>query len=1097
MPSLTRCFKYFLPAILLMVSASLFGEPPTIKFIENKCQWPDQVQYGANVHGAFFGINQGGFSYTFLDTYEVEERHHQGHQRDEESSMIPDWDGVIPGHYITSTFIGANKNAKRFPFGMLPEYYNYFLGNDQSKWSSHAAAYEGVLYEAYYQGIDLKVYSHGENLKYEFIVSPGADPNQISFVYEGADHVKLVDGDLVVKASSFSFIEKKPVVYQIINGATIYVNSKYQLEDNLVHFCLDEYDPCYPLVIDPVLIFSTYSGSTADNWGSTATPGENGTLYSAGVTNHLSFGGTFPATPGAFQTTYGGLYDIGILKYDSTGSKLLYATYLGGSDSESPHSLVINSNDELLVLGTTGSSDFPTSLNAFDRSYNGGIPITILQGSIIDYPSGSDIFVVKLNSMGNTLLASTLLGGSNNDGMNPVTSPLVANYGDQLRGDIISDDENNIYIATVTSSNDFPAVNSFGETYNTGISDALIMKLNPELSQITWAGYYGGTGADASHTIKFDSEGNLVVGGGTTSINFPATAEAYQTTHAGSVDGWISKIRNDGSEIINSTLTGTPTFNQVYFIDLDEEGNIYAYGQTTGSFPITTGVYYNLFGGQFLQKFDAALSKLVYSTVFGSGAGVPNISPTAFMVNDCNNIYLSGWGGRVNSDTRYWNSSTYGMPVTTDAIQKTTRGSDFYFIVLSSDATRLLYATFLGGTQSSTHVDGGTSRFDKSGIVYHAVCSGCRYFNTTNLPTSDFPTTAGAWSRTNNSLNCNNAAFKFDLTLLKASIQTNSVALNQPGLNRVCIPDKIVFQNKSTGGTYYQWQFGDGGSLEKIDTARIIYQYMNPGVYKVKLKVIDLGTCLGVDSTSTTIYVNKATGFAGDDQDMCFDAGTKLIAGGGTQYSWSTSEGIISTSATPRVNPEKDTPYFISIIDQNGCIKEDTVNINVTPGIPLDFTYSKIYDCYSRPQLQVENLTDSDQQMFFDFGDGVTSDLTSGNHEYENDGTYLVRLVGIREACVYEKRMDIPVYTLLVPNVITPDEFPENNFFQILYGGRPISESPFKASLNVYNRWGGLIFGSGDYNDDWNASNVQSGVYFYELNLENETTCKGWVQVIK
>lgn len=1090
----TFCFNYLLTGILLMVSVNLFGEPPTIKFIENKCQWPDQVQYGANVHGAFFAINQGGFSYTFLDTHEVEERHHQGHQSEDESSMIPDRDGLMPGHYITSTFMGANKNAMGVPFGMLPEYYNYFLGNDQSKWSSHAYAYEGVLYEEYYQGINLNVYSQGENLKYEFIVAPGADPNQISFVYAGADQVKLVDGDLIVKASSFSFIEKKPVVYQIINGVTVYVNSEYQLEDNLVRFCLDEYDPCYPLVIDPILIFSTYSGSTADNWGSTATPGEHGTLYSAGVTNPGEFtGGSFPATPGAFQTTYGGVYDIGILKYDSTGSKLLYATYLGGSDSESPHSLVINGNDELLVLGTTGSSNFPTSLSAFDRSYNGGVT----ERNVIEYNSGSDLFVARISSDGRVLIASTLLGGSDNDGMNPSSSPLVVNYGDQLRGDIISDDENNIYVATVTASDDFPVTNSFGLTYRAGMTDALILKLNPSLSQITWAGFLGGSGADASHTIKFDSEGNLVVGGGTTSINFPATTGAYQNLHAGSVDGWITKIRSDGSEITSSTLTGTPTFNQVYFIDLDKEDNIYAYGQTTGSFPITSGVYYNLFGGQFLQKFDASLSKLVYSTVFGSGAGMPNISPTAFLVNDCNNIYLSGWGGQINNRLGFWNSSTFGMPVTQDAIQKTTSGSDFYFIVLSSDASKLLYATFLGGTQSRTHVDGGTSRFDKSGIVYHAVCAGCDALNATNHATSDFPTTAGAWSRTNNSLNCNNAAFKFDLTLLRARIQTNSVALNQPGLNKVCIPDKIVFQNKSTGGTFFQWQFGDGVSMEKTDTARIVYQYLKPGVYQVKLKVIDLGTCLGVDSTSTTIYVNKATGFAGADQDMCFDAGTRLIAGGGTQYSWSTSDEVFSQVASPKVNPEKDTPYFVSITDQNGCIKLDTVKVSVTPGIPLDFSYSKIYDCYSRPQLQVENLTDSDQQMFFDFGDGVTSDLTSSNHEYENDGIYLVRLVGIREACVYEKRMDIPILTLLVPNVITPDEFPENNFFQILYGGKPISESPFKASLNVYNRWGGLIFGNDAYKDDWNASNVQPGVYFYELNLENETTCKGWVQVIK
>jgi len=1082
-----------LPGSFFLASLTGFAEPPKVKFIENNCQWPKQVHYGASVHNAFFAIGPGGFSYTFHDRGAAEERHLQNHHSDGESSRIPDSELFVSGHHITTTFLGANKNSTPNPFGKVPEYFNYFLGSDQSRWSSKVAAFEGVLYSDYYEGIDLKVYSQGENLKYEFMVAPGANPDQISFEYAGADMVKLVEGDLVVKASMFSFIEKKPVVYQLINDSIIYVASEYQLQGNRVGFCIDEsYDPCYPLVIDPILIFSTYSGSTADNWGSTATPGEHGTLYSAGVTI-LGVGNNFPATPGAFQTNYGGLYDIGILKYDSTGSKLVYATYLGGSDSESPHSLVVNSNNELLVLGTTGSSDFPTSLNAFDRTYNGGVS----ESNVIDYDFGSDLFVAKVSQDGTVLLASTLLGGSNNDGMNPSGSSLVVNYGDQLRGDIIADKDNNIYISTVTSSSDFPVINSFGLSYLGGITDALILKLNPDLSKITWAAFVGGNGADASHTIKFDLQGNLVVGGGSSSINFPTTAGAYQPVHAGGVDGWIAKLRNDGSQIIQATLTGTPSFNQVYFVDLDSDGNIFAYGQTSGTFPTTPGVYRNANSGQFLQKFDASLSTLIFSTVFGSGAGIPNISPTAFLVNDCNNIYLSGWGGQINNAQGFWNSSTFGMPVTTNALQKTTSGSDFYFIVLSSDGTQLLYATFLGGTQSSTHVDGGTSRFDKSGIVYHAVCSGCSDYNSANKATSDFPTTPGAWSRLNKSENCNNAAFKFDLSLLKARIQTNSVSLNQPGLNRICLNDKIVFQNKSSGGEYYEWNFGDRKSLVKKDTARIIYQYEKTGVYTVKLKVVDLGTCVGVDSTFTTVYVNTATGFAGSDQTMCFNAGTRLIAGGGVTYNWSANGTVVSNAATPLVNPESDTKYFVSITDQNGCVVKDTVNVSVIPGIEIDFRYQKINDCYGRPQLKVENLSDADQPLIFDFGDGITSDMETVSHEYENDGTYSVRLIGIRESCVYEKREDIPVYTLLVPNVITPDEFPENNYFRILYGGRPISESAFIAALNVYNRWGTLVFNSSAYKDDWDASNVQPGVYFYELILEEETACKGWVHVIK
>jgi PKD repeat protein len=321
--------------------------------------------------------------------------------------------------------------------------------------------------------------------------------------------------------------------------------------------------------------------------------------------------------------------------------------------------------------------------------------------------------------------------------------------------------------------------------------------------------------------------------------------------------------------------------------------------------------------------------------------------------------------------------------------------------------------------------------------------------------------------------------------------------LKDPGLNKVCIPDKVVFQNKSTGGELFRWDFGDGKTLDKTDTSRIVYQYASPGIYKVKLKAIDQGTCLGVDSTSTTISVFKATGFAGEDQTICFGAGVQLIAGGGIQYSWSTSRSIVSDQASPSVNPENDSDYYVSIIDQNGCLKKDTVRINVTPGIDLDFSYRKAYDCIGRPQLQVETLTLSDQQTFFDFGDGTTSDQVVLNHEFQQDGTFAVRLVGVRETCVYEKRVDIPIYSLLIPNVITPDEFSENNFFQIVYGGKPIASSSVKASLFVYNRWGNLVYSSKDYKGDWNAGSSESGVYFYEVIVENETICKGWVHVIK
>lgn len=1086
------CLIIFFLSAYLSASAG----PPSVIFIENKCQWPETVHFSARVPGGVMQLNAGGFFYSFIDEQKIEEYHHQGHEGMDESGQPGDLDQMIDGHRVRVTFAGANLDSKPIPFGRRPEYYNYFLGRDASTWASNAGAYEGAVYPQYYRGIDLKVYSAGDNVKYDFYLEAGADPDQISFSYEGADRVELADGDLVIKASRFSFREKKPLAYQWIDGSQVYLPCEYRIEKGRVRFYFpDSYDACYPLVIDPLLIFSTYSGSTADNWGSTATPGEHGTLYSSGVTNHNNTG-FFPATPGAFQTAYGGLYDVAILKYDSTGRQLLYASYLGGSGSESPHSLVMNVQNELLVLGTTGSTDFPTSATAFDRSFNGGTG----DNNVILYGTGSDIFVARISQDGGELLSGTYLGGSANDGMNPTGSPLIRNYGDQLRGDIIPDADGNILVSTVTASSNFPVSGSFNTTYRGGISDALVLKLKGDLSQIMWGAFLGGSSSDACHSIKLDEAGNIFVAGGTSSSNFLSVPGGYQTGTAGGVDGWIAKIKPDGTQLLATTQTGTVGFDQVYFIDIDSDGNVYAYGQTNSiAFPVQPSSVFRVEqSGQFLQKFNSNLTGLLLSTVFGSGTPVPNISPTAFLVNDCNNIYMTGWGGQLNSRQGFWNSSTIGMPITPDAFQHTTSGSDFYFIVLTDNATELLYATYMGGTQSRTHVDGGTSRFDKGGVVYHSVCSGCSALNASGAASSDFPTTPGAWSKTNNSINCNNAAFKFDLSSLKARIQTNNIELNSPGFNRVCLPDPIVFQNKSTGGKIHEWDFGDGTALVKQDTTFITHFYKNPGTYRIKLRILDNGTCIGKDSTFTNVLVWEPLGFAGDDMEMCFNAGTRLIAGGGVEYRWrSEDKRFTSTEATPRVNPTEDTRYFVTITDVNGCVTRDTIDLRVIPGIDLKFDIQKVYDCFSRPEVLVKNLTDPGETVFFDFGDGNTSDLDEDQHAYQQDGIYSIRLVGQREACVYDNRIDLPVFELLVPNVITPDEFLENNTFKILYGGRKLSESSLKAHFVVYNRWGNKVFESKDYRDDWNGSNVEAGVYYYDLTVEGEASCRGWVQVIK
>lgn len=1100
-----RNYKGLFLLWLLFSSTSLWAIDPLrgIKFIENKNQWPEQIHFSARVPGGRMFIQPQGFGYYFLDEPRLQQLHEQSHNGLNESDGNPG-DQMIDGQFVSVNFINSNNNSTPIPFGKSTEYYNYFLSADTCSWGVNAYAFEGFIYSSLYAGIDMKVYSSGINVKYDFIAAPGSDISQILLEYKGADGLEIdPTGDLTVKTSLGNIVEKKPLAFQFIDGKKVFVACKYNLKGNRLSFSFPEgYDPCYELIIDPLLIFSTYSGSTADNWGSTATPGENGNLYSAGVTNLLNAGGTFPATSGSFQVNYGGIYDVGILKYDSTGQHLLYATYLGGTDTESAHSLVVNSKQELIVLGTTGSADFPTTLTAIDRSFNGG---TVVNGVVVPYTNGTDIFVARIGQNGNQLLASTLMGGSQNDGLSPLHGALEKNYGDQLRGDVITDEDDNIYISTVTSSSDFPTVNGIDEVYNGGPTDALITKLNTELTEIVWATFLGGSGTDGSLTLKFDKSGNIFIAGGTNSTDFPVSPGAYQTQLAGDADGWIANITQDGTAIVSSTFTGTPSYDQIYFLDLNENDEVYVYGQTAGDFPVTTGVYHNPNSGQFIQKFNSSLTNLIFSTVFGSGRGTPDISPTAFLVNECNNLYLAGWGGVVNIQTSHWQSNTLGMPITDDAFQKTTSGSDFYFMVLTDDASELLYGTYLGGTQSRTHVDGGTSRFDKGGVVYHAVCSGCAAFNATGSPTSDFPMTSGAWSMTNNSGNCNNAAFKFDLSSLKARLQSNSVKLDMPGLDKLCIPDKIVFQNLSIGGEIFEWDLGDGTRITKTDTSMILHEYTATGIYTVWLKAIDRGTCKGVDSISIKVNVFIADTKVQDDDAMCYDTPYTLQASGGATYEWVSEDGSFQSSiATPTVNPKDTTQYFITITEESGCIQKDTVQLAVIPVINPEFEIDRSAECSERPIVSVINKTDSLQEgdrLYFDFGDGSTSDGDEANHEFKNDGLFNVKLVAVREFCVTEKIIPVPVFKLVIPNIITPGR-PDNanDKFTIQYGdvaGLTPSAYGFKTHLVIYNRWGNKIYESPDYQYDWEGDGLAAGIYYFEVTVEGHATCKSWVQLVK
>ena len=1068
-------------------------DPPGLSFVENKGQWESSSLYEARIPGGFLRLNHDKLVFTFVDVGQSRHDHY-----DENAGGTPthihefgdaaDW--PIKGHRYEMSFLGSNENAYVSGARSLITRYNYFLGKDTGQWATNARAFQTVMYQDLYPGIDMELYSQGQNLKYDLRVGPDTDPSQIRIRYQGVEELRLHQGNLKVVTSLSEVIEKRPYAYQVVDGKRYEIACEYLLKEDQLSFAFPNgYDPCYDLVIDPLLIFSTYSGSTADNWGNTATFDDAGNLYSAGITTFAS-GASYPVTPGAFQVNNQGVWDVSITKYDSAGIQQLYATYLGGSSSEVPQSLVVNNNNELVLMGVTSSPDFPTALNAYQPSFQGGIDTTLISG--VDFNNGSDIFLTVLSTDGSSLVGSTFLGGADNDGIMVLNDPLTQNYGDQSRGDVFTDMNDNILIASKTNSTDFPILGGFQSQYAGGTTDAIVAKFNPDLSALQWSSYLGGSAMDAAYSIKINSNGEVLLTGGTNSRDLDSVHTSFNTSFHGDIDAWVAKVSPDGSTLVQGTFIGTAVYDQAYFLDLDADDNVYVFGQTSGVFPIVGNVYAEG-GGQFLQKLNSSLDTVLFSTEFGNANQNPDISPTAFLVNECNNLYLSGWGGVLNNQPGYiGGSTTAGLPTTSDAFQSTTSESDFYLMVLTHDASELLYATYLGGTLSRTHVDGGTSRFDKQGIVYHAVCAGCAGQNITGRSTSDFPSTPGAWSRTNNSPNCNNAAFKFDLASLRARLQTNSIDLDMPGLDVVCLPDSIVFQNRSIGGEIYEWDLGDGTQITKTDTLPIIHLYPGPGQYEVKLVAIDQNTCAEIDSTMGLVTVFQNNISVIDDQTICEEDRVALSAFEGTSFRWESEDGSFrSQDQVIVVSPTDSTKYFIEVMDGNGCMERDSVMVNVIPRPDISYELMTVNDCIDRPELQFRHNTTEADQVIWNFGDGQTSDLDEGMHRYQQDGNYNVTFSVVREFCVFQESQTFPVITTRIPNVFTPAVSEGKNDFFVVEAGAA------RVDLKIYNRWGKLVLEKNDYQNDWNGNEVAAGVYYYDVLIENQLTCQGWVQILR
>jgi hypothetical protein len=636
---------------------------------------------------------------------------------------------------------GGNPSPRVSETDPLPGRTNYLIGNDPAQWHTNVRTFARVRYESVYPGIDLVYHGNQQQLEYDFIVAPGADPAAIRMKLAGAEGLEITAaGDLLLRAGGAEVVYRKPVVYQPDpdnpSDAPQFVDGHYALHgDGEVAFEVPNYDPARPLVIDPTMTFSTYLGGLNDDGAFGVATDTSGDIFvTGGTTTPATASPPFPVTAGAFQATYGGTgasctsvptYQCGdafVAELNSSGSTLVYATYLGGSDRDTGVGIAVDGSGNAYVTGSTNSTNFPLSVapNPLPlQSTNAG---------------RRDVFVSKLGPGGSTLLYSTYLGGSNSDEA----------FGLVLGGTGL------VYVAGYTNSTgattNFPTTAGVVETSascvspncSPGISHGFIAEIDTTKSgaaSLVFSTLLGGNGADQFNGIAMDGSGNIYVAGSTTSTNlysFPVTmtpnpiqpggfgggGTACATSHSVVCgDGLVAKLNGTGTTISYLTYLGGSGEDTAWGIVVDSSGNAYVSGGTdtnnttaTNKFPITAGAMQTTFGGSpagcvntgiacgdgFLAKINPAGTALVYSTYLG-GSG----DDIAFgvHVDSQGNAYVTG----------ITNSSDF--PVTANALQGTFGGGstgancinglicgDAFLALIDPTGSRALFSTYYGGT---------------------------------------------------------------------------------------------------------------------------------------------------------------------------------------------------------------------------------------------------------------------------------------------------------------------------------------------------------------------------------------------------------------
>ncbi len=527
---------------------------------------------------------------------------------------------------------------------------NYFIGKEPSNWVADIPTFSNIRYQQLYSMIDMVCYGNNKNIEFDFEISPLADVNDICFIIEGTNSIKKDEqGDLCILLSSLAVKIRKPYCYQEHQGGTTEIEGNYVIEnENQIKFKIEDYDKRIPLTIDPVLYFSTYLGGNETLFGEGGygiESDDDGNIYIVGYTTALDY-----PTNNAYQSALQGQSNVVVSKFNSTGTELMYSTYIGGDGADFGIALTLDNYNNIYITGNTSSNNFPT-VNPYQATLLGGI----------------NAFISKLSPNGNVLLYSSYLGGSKQD------------FGTGIKVDTTG----NIYVGGYTNSIDYKIQNAYQENL-LGIQNAFITKLDSSGTSLIFSTYLGGKGQDLTSALEIDSENNVYITGNTNSFNFPIK-NAVQPALGGKRDIFITEIDSSGTELVFSTYLGGKNDDFGTDIAVDHTQNIYVVGSTqSNNIPIKNALQSSLLGesNTCIVKLSPNGTSIVFSTYLG-GSGFDYAN--CISIDGDESFYVTG--GTTSLD----------FPIIYPIQPNNAGTTDAFITKIKNDGSQLLFSSYLGG----------------------------------------------------------------------------------------------------------------------------------------------------------------------------------------------------------------------------------------------------------------------------------------------------------------------------------------------------------------------------------------------------------------